>query len=464
MTDGDAIACARRFLTSFGLLAWPGFKAWPHVEAIASALEAVKDGQLDRLVIEAPRQHGKTLTTSWLFPTWWLGHRPTGHVIATTFNQERADDSGRKVKQLIESDRYLSIFPHLRLDPSSHAVSRFDLTRGGSYRSVGRGGTITGRPSGLIVIDDLIKDNEEAGSPAAQESCRDFYQYVLYPTRRPGAPIVGIWTRWSEDDFGGWLLREHKDDGWHVIRLRAFAEADDPLGRAVGAPLCPEMYGSAELQRIRAAIGERAFLALYQQRPTTPEGSRFLRGWWKHFAEPLRRDDLDFVCHAWDLNLKATKSGSFAVGQVWGRAWPRFYLLHQVRIREDFVDVVAAMRQLARDYPANAIYVEDAALGPAAVSQLRQTIPGVVAIPARGSKEQRASAIAPLVEAGNVWLPRPADAPWVQAFIEEAAAFPNGEHDDQVDAMAHALGRLSSEGRDDLAAPVVDLVQESYLP
>lgn len=453
-----ALAGAREFLTAFGVATWQGYRVFRHVEKIAAALEAVKDGQLDRLIIEAPRQHGKTLTASWLFPVWWLGHRPTDHVLATTFSQDRADDSGRKVKHVIESDSCRAVFPHVQLDPSSHAVSRFDLTAGGSYRGVGRGGTVTGRPGSVLIIDDLIKDKEEAGSPAVQEACRDFFQYVLYPTRRPKAPIVGIWTRWGENDFGGWILREHKDDGWHVLCLRAIAEdADDPLGRELGEPLCPEMYDLAELARIRQAIGERAFLALYQQRPTPPSGRMFAREWWRFYDARPPLDSFEVIIHAWDLNLKKTTGGSFAVGQVWGQRGPHSYLLDQVRVRVDFVEVVARMEWLARAWPASAILVEDAAAGPPAIAELRRRFPNVIGIPPKGSKEQRAAAVAPMVEAGSVYLPSRAIAPWIEAFIEEASAFPQSEHNDQVDAMAHALARLSSAaGCYSIGAPADD--------
>src|SRR6185369_7597794 len=119
----------------------------------------------------------------------------------------------------------------------------------------------------------------------------------------------------------------------------------------------------------------------------------------------------------------------------------------QVRDRMDFPATVKAIESLSAKHPAAvAKLVEDKANGPAVISTLKSKISGLIAVEPRGSKEARASAVSPAIEAGNVFLPAPSAAPWVHDFIEECAAFPKGANDDQVDAMTQALDRFLSGG------------------
>ena len=110
----------------------------------------------------------------------------------------------------------------------------------------------------------------------------------------------------------------------------------------------------------------------------------------------------------------------------------------------DFTKTLRAIKNMTNKYPgARLKLIEDKANGPAIISTLRQEISGIVPVNPRGSKEARASAVSPEIEAGNVYLPSPSIASWVTDYIEEWAAFPNGENDDQVDATSQALDRLS---------------------
>jgi len=151
----------------------------------------------------------------------------------------------------------------------------------------------------------------------------------------------------------------------------------------------------------------------------------------------------DDQAQSWDMSFRETTAGSYTVGQVWGRTGPGAYLVDQYRGRVDFPDAVTAVRSLSAKHPrAFAKYVENKANGPAVVSTLQSEIPGLIEVEPDGGKVARANAITPFVEAGNVYLPHPDLAPWVTAFIDEAAAFPNAANDDQVDAMSQGVIRL----------------------
>ena len=199
-------------------------------------------------------------------------------------------------------------------------------------------------------------------------------------------------------------------------------------------------------------VGSRSWMALYQGRPTPGEGAIFRRSWWQRFSLPqwVERDDgtmhalsFDEVLQSWDMAFKDTASADYVVGQVWGRRGVDAYLLDQVRGRLSFVDTCMRVRALSARWPqAHAKLIEDKANGTAVIDQLRNTVGGLIPVEPRGSKEARASAVSPFVEARNVWLPTPELAAWVDDLVEECAGFPLAAHDDQVDALTQALDRL----------------------
>src|ERR1019366_9383595 len=151
---------------------------------------------------------------------------------------------------------------------------------------------------------------------------------------------------------------------------------------------------------------------------------------------------VDETIQSWDCAFKDLDTSDYVVGQVWGRLGPMFFLGDQVRARMDCPATVHAVRQLTAKWPGTlAKLIEDKANGSAVIQMLARDIPGLLPVNPEGGKIARAAAVSPLIEAGNIYLPHPLWAPWVGDFIEECAAFPNGAHDDQVDAMTQALLR-----------------------
>lgn len=247
---------------------------------------------------------------------------------------------------------------------------------------------------------------------------------------------------------------------WVLIHLPALAEDDDILGRERGEALWPEWFPKETLEDIKAELGSRHWNSLYQQRPAPEEGAIFLQEYWK-FYDPYRNmPQFDKIIQSWDMSFKSD-GGSYVVGQVWGAVQANRYLIKQVREKMDFAKTVKSVQELTAwvedtfDLSSHYKLVERAANGYAIVSQLQNEIGGIVSIKPLGSKEARAQAVLPTVEAGNVYLPcHPPDgqepamrwAPsFVQEFIYEATAFPYGTNDDQVDAMSQALNFLKTK-------------------
>lgn len=402
----------------------------------------VAAGRIRRLMVFMPPRHGKSELTSRYFPAWYLGIFPDRRIILASYEADFAASWGRKARDLLE-EHGRSLFG-VTVSSASSAASRWDIQGyEGGMVTAGVRGPITGKGANVAIIDDPVKNDQEAMSKTYREAAWDWYRATFSTRIQEDGAIILIMTRWHEDDLAGRLIKAQEEGGekWEVVNLPALAEKNDMLGRQPGEPLCPELFSKETLKETETRLGSYWWNALYQQRPSPQEGGILKRNWWKFYRQAPQQ--FDEVIQSWDMSFKETDDGSYVVGQVWGRKGADKYLLDQVRDRMDFPSTVVAVRTLSAKWPmARAKLVEDKANGPAVISTLKKEIPGLIAVQPQGSKEARASAVSPDIEAGNVYLPDPSTAPWVHGFIEECAAFPNGANDDQVDAMTQALLRF----------------------
>jgi predicted phage terminase large subunit-like protein len=366
----------------------------------------------------------------------------------------------RDVQRIIDSERYTEIFPettlfgkNIRSVGDSSYLRNSDIFEivghRGVYRSAGVGGGITGMGGDFIIIDDPLKNREDASSPVIREKLREWFTSTLYTRLEKDGSILLTMTRWHEDDLAGRLLKlaaqDPAADQWEVLCFPAIAEtARHPEDvREEGMPLWPEKYSLERLDGIKAAIGSYDWNALYQQHPAPTEGGLFKREHWQYWRE-LPPNLTDWV-QSWDCTFKATGNSDYVVGQVWAKDGANRYLIDQVRRRMTFTETIQAIREMTKLYPkTRRKLIEDKANGSAVVDVLKKEITGLIAVEPHGGKEARAQAITAAVEAGNVFLPHRAS--WLGDFIEECAAFPNGAHDDQVDAMTQTLMDYNKRG------------------
>jgi predicted phage terminase large subunit-like protein len=252
----------------------------------------------------------------------------------------------------------------------------------------------------------------------------------------PGGAIIIIQTRWHQDDLAGWLLREHANENWDVLCLPAIAEQDEGFRKA-GEPLWPERFPLPELEKIRMQTGGRAWASLYQQRPAAADGVIFKRDWWQFYSQPLSVAPNQIV-QSWDTAFKKGEENDFSVCTTWSVASDGYYLLHLWRERVEFPELKRVVSSLAEQWKPNAILVEDKASGQSLIQELKlSTALPLIPVKVDSDKQTRAQAVTPLIEAGKVFLPE--SAPWRSDYIEEMACFPNGVHDDVVDATTQAL-------------------------
>lgn len=434
---------------------------WVHeeiCEKLDQFLQDVLDHKSPRLLLMMPPRHGKSEIVSKRFPAYAFGVAPDISIIGTSYAAELASRNNRAVQQVIESPEYGRLFPGTVLSGKGTRGTQGNFLRNsdifeivdrkGIYRSAGVGGGITGMGGNILLIDDPIKDRAEADSPAIRKKIYDWYTSTLYTRLAPGGGIIVIMTRWHMDDLCGRLLAAMErgtGDKWTVIRYEAIASRDEP-NRAAGEALHEERYPLAELEKIKTTIGSRDWAALYQQSPTVDGGAVFKAEWWKYYTKLPPK--FDAIVQSWDMAFKGTETSDYVVGQVWGRLGADFYLIDQTRGRLSFTETLAAFVRLTAKYPkALKKLVEDKANGPAVIDALKHDVGGIIPVEPQGGKEARAYAVTPLFEAGNVYIPCEALAPWVKQYTAEFEQFPVGANDDQVDATTQALTYLQSRRR-----------------
>lgn len=401
-------------------------------------------GRIKRLMVFLPPRHGKSEFISKYFTAWVLGKFPDTRIILASYEADFAATWGRKARGLLE-EHGPSLFG-IRVSGKSSAANRWDIEgHEGGMVTAGVNGPITGKGADIAIIDDPVKNDQEAMSETYRTRAWEWYKSTFRTRLQRDGAIILIMTRWHQDDLAGKLLQAQKEGGekWDVVSLLALAEENDPLGREPGQPLCPELFTKQALESIKTSVGSYWWASLYQQRPSPAEGGIFKRHWWQYYRQAPGK--FDEIIQSWDMSFKDKATSDFVVGQVWGRSGADKYLLDQVRGRMDFTATLQAVRSLSAKWPqARAKLVEDKANGPAVIATLKREISGLIPVEPQGSKEARAWAVQPEVEAGNVYIPDPGIASWVHDFVEECAAFPNGAHDDQVDAMTQALLRFAA--------------------
>ena len=412
-----------------------------HHRLILAELEHLSAARTDRLMLLLPPGSAKSTYASLVFPPWWLARHPGSSIIATSHTASLARHFGHGVRGLIQAH---SARLGYQLSPASHAAHRFATTTGGDYYATGIRGPITGRRADLILVDDPVKSQAEADSPAARDHLWNWFRSDLATRLKPGGRIVLVMTRWHPDDLGGRI--QDGPDPWRILRLPALAEPQDPLGREPGDALWPEWEDAAAIARKRTLLGERTFAALFQQDPRPRIGRLF------HAAKITTADDqmpTTQAVRAWDLAATAESRGrdpDYTVGLKLARdPAGGFVVLDVVRFRGGPHEVEQALVDTAAaDGPTIPIGLPQDP-GQAGRSQIRYftaRLAGyrVVASPETGAKETRAMPVASQVNAGNMALRR---APWNRAFLEELQDFPDGTKDDQVDALSRAMAMLT---------------------
>ncbi len=435
-----------------------------HLDFISKRLVQMEQRELRRMLVSLGPRHGKSLLIDTYLPAWWLSKHPRDKIILCGYNETFARQWGADCRDLIiEYGGELN----LRIHPDRTAANDWQLTSGGGMICVGYGGSLMGKGANLMILDDVVKSAEEADSEVYRDKMWEWFQSSALTRLQPGGVIVGVMTRWHQDDLFGRIIDNYGDQ-WEIVNIPSLAEENDPLGRSVGEPLWPEFHTDDPDYSIRKnSMSPYWWSALHQGRPTPEGGGLLKRDWWKYYHSLPEQPDQ--WIQSWDLALKDQEINDYSVGQVWCRKGADLFFVDQIRGHFNMADVIWHMKNFAVKYPsAVAKLVEDTAMGPALKQTITHDVPGVIPVPIKNTaKRSRVEASVPLVMAGNVFLPQRDDNTkerWVWEFVEECAQFPKAAYDDQVDAFTQAVAWLQPEGWRDLRRAAKDVLPPPPIP
>lgn len=426
---------------------------WFH-KVIANYCEKLFRGEIKRLMIFVPPQHGKSEIISRNFPAWALGRNPDLKIVGCSYSADLACQFSRSIQRIIDSQEYAEIFPNTYLNGSRGAkpargyLRNFDVfeTVGhhGFYKAVGVGGGLTGTPVDIAIIDDPVKDAMEAYSATYRERVWNWYNSVLTTRLHNDSKQLFIMTRWHEDDLAGRILKTEPDD-WVVLSIPAICEVENDGGlsnRHIGEALWESRHSLEKLMKQKQR-SERTFTALYQQHPTSDGGNIIKTEWFGKISEAdfdrhRRSEPINFFLDtAYTDKTNNDPSGIIAVCCI----DDVLYITHAKKMLMKFPELVRFIPQYAKEHGYNirsSIRIEPKANGLSVIDQLQEaTSLNVAKTPTpKDSKETRLNAVSPIIEGKRVVL---VEGAWNEEFIDEVCGFPVKPHDEYVDVLCYAI-------------------------
>jgi predicted phage terminase large subunit-like protein len=427
------------------------YKNARHHDATARVIEEVVKGNIQILILVEPPRHGKTEQVSRKLPAWFIGKFPTENVVVGTYSDMFAEDLGADVRSIMSSPSYKQVFPNVKLQRGGTAKNRLQTTDGGLLFFVGRGGALTGRGAHILILDDLIKDDKEARSPAIRDQAWNWLTKVAM-TRRMGRKLVIItFTRWHSDDPIGRLTDPENPhfnrkvaEKIKIINMPAIAEEGDPLGRKVGEPLWPDGPDKFDLEFLQQQqdLDPLGFAALYQGRPSVLDGDLFKRENVRYYDElPEELRIYSASDHALGGNQRNDPTLLISVGID---RQSNIFVLPDIFWRRAPTDIVgeAMLDKTQADKPllwwAGTDHITKS-MGPFLRKRMgeRGIYINLREVAPIGDKVAGAQSIVGRFAMGKVYWPK---APWVERAINELMAFPNGLHDEWADTLG-LIGR-----------------------
>jgi len=439
----------------------PTYVFHQHSLHIIEQLQKVADGELRRLIVYVQPRSGKSMLVSQLFPAYYIYLYPERFVGLASYSADLAGEFSRAAreyyKEALESG--LAGVDSLKLE----GAKRWGTSSGGGVWAVGRGGSCTGKGGHVLILDDPLKDAQEASSPTILKQLEDWFQAVFWTRQAQGgcAAVIICQTRWTLREISTKLLDNERigktKENWTIVKLEAIKEAKNndnwpknatiiPDWRQPGEVLCPAIMSKEELDSVKSMLGEYFFSALYQQNPRAGDGTVFRKSDFQRYDWATMPQAFDRIITSWDCTFEDETASDYVVGSVLGQLGARVYLLDRVRGQWDFPITLRMFLEQLRKWPGiQAKVVEKKASGHALVQSMRRHIPGIIAFkPGSSSKYNRAMSIQHYVAAGNIWVPADTMYPWVEEWMDEITNFPVGSYDDQVDSFVQGVSYLAA--------------------
>lgn len=439
---------ARRKFIDYCYFTDRNYKSPKHLGFLCSKLDQVERGEILRLMIFMPPRHGKSQTTSRKFPAYYLGKHPDDHVIMTSYSDNLTRGFSRTVRDTIESRTYQIVFPICTRNDVRSVSDWLIADHEGGLISAGVGGSITGHGAHLFIIDDPIKNQEEAESEVYREKVWEWYRSVVLTRLEPGARLILIMTRWHGDDLAGRIMENEKGD-WEIINFPALydeeiakEDIDNILNRQISEALWENRYSAKELLKKKDKVGSRVWWSLYQGKPRDPKGKLIQREWIRYYdelpiGEKWRFGGIDTA------TSKQTVACNMSMVDV-VRNYEGFLHVDDVFLGK--ISVTGFAKSVSNWHSCRGytkINLEDNNAGEAVkqrcdeVGQDDKTYPPIHAVTADTDKVVRVVKFQHLIENGTIRFKR--GNPRVEQLIDHLVDFPQGPIDDDVDALGHAI-------------------------
>lgn len=420
-----------------------------YLQAIAYQLERVRRGEVRRLIINLPPRSLKSIMASVAFPAFLLGHDPTRRIICASYGSDLAIKFSNDFRAILNDNWYRMLFPNTRISRTKDSESEVVLTERGFRLATSVGGTLTGRGGDTIIIDDPLKPVDAASQPR-RDAVNEWFASTLLSrldSKLEGAIIV-VMQRVHMDDLTGFLQRQ--SDEWEVLALPAIAEGAEQVAiapgrfhqRCPGDALSPAREPLESLEGTKRQLGSDLFSAQYQQAPVPPGGVMVKRAWLKYYKSVPQGSSRPFIIQSWDTAAKGNPDNSWSVCTTWAQIdGTNWFLLDVWRCHVDYPKLKAKVVELAQQFHADEVLIEDAASGTFLLQELSSKVIGLVGVKPQHDKEIRMAAATAKIEAGQVFLPE--DATWLADLEAELLTFPVGRYNDQVDSVSQALNHHS---------------------
>ena len=418
------------------VLKLPNYVDGQHIRTICDTIQTFLESDRPGLIVTTPPRHMKSTICSECLPAWFISNDRQREVMVASYNQSQARKMVKACRRKFEDEWHRRVFPEVHITDPDNADG-FMLEGKHNVRpnliGAGIGAGLTGSGADLIIIDDPIKDMEEATSEIIRDKIWDWYTSVALTRLSPGGKVLIVMTRWSYDDIVGRVLNDNPGD-WDILHLPAISED--------GQALWPQRFDIDTLNDRRRMLGSRVFEALYQGNPSPAEGGVFRKDWF-HYGEPFPEDAVR--CRYWD-KAATHEGGDWTVGCLMAQKDGRYCIEDVVRLQGSSYEVEQTIRQTAeRDGPSVRIRMEQEP-GSSGVDVIghysRNVLQGYDfrADKVTGSKSLRATTMSAAFENGNLIIAR---GNWNRDLTDEFLEFPYGKHDDQVDACSGAYRELS---------------------
>lgn len=446
---------ARRGLLDFILYIDPEYIVSNFARDVCAALEAFladqQQGLRPVLVLQAPPQHGKSQIVSRYLPAWLFGQNPDLSIGGLSYGKDLASDMNRDVQRIMLSPEYCRLFPGASLNAKRAVVVDVEAKRNsevfeivgrkGRYVGSGVGGPLTGKRLDIGIIDDPIKNAQEALSQTTKDGVWNWYITTFTTRLSKNSGQIIMATSWAQDDLSG-----------RVIKFSPRAKVlKFPAISPEGLALVPELHPIEKLLETKSIMSDYFWSAMYQQSPIALGGNMFKTDEFRDYEVAPK---LKWRAIYGDTAQKTKEHNDYSVFQCWGESWDgQAVMIDQVRGKWEAPELLVQAEAFWNKHKAESngtlrsFNVEDKSSGTGLIQTLKHKGIPIIGIQRSVDKITRAMDAIPLIQSGNVLLPR--NAAWLSDYLSEFAAFPNGNHDDQVDPTMDALAGILNQGKRD---------------